>query len=63
MLVSQNSKTAAILVLKTSPVGVELFSDVNAFLRRIKPLVLSTPWVLTTKCRVSVEGPYLQFET
>ena len=57
MLVSQNSKTAAILVSQTSPVGVELFSDVHAFYYRIKPLVVSTPSVLKTKCRVSVEGP------
>ena len=57
MLVSQNSKTAAILVSQTSPVGVELFSDVHAFYYRIKPLVFSTPSVLKTKCRVRVEGP------
>ena len=63
MLVSQNSNTAAILVSQTSPVGVELFSEVHAFFCGIKPLVVSTPSVLKTKCRVSVEGPQLQFET
>ena len=31
ILVSQNNETAAILVFQTSPVGVELFSYVNAF--------------------------------
>ena len=31
ILVSQNNETAAILVSQTSPVGVELFSYVNAF--------------------------------
>ena len=31
MLVSQNYKTAAILVSQTNPVGVELFSYANAF--------------------------------
>ena len=31
ILVSQNNKTAAMLVSQTSPVGVELFSYVNAF--------------------------------
>ena len=30
-LVSQNNKTAAMLVFQTSPGGVELFSYVNAF--------------------------------
>ena len=29
LLVSQNNKTAAMLVFKTSPVGVQLFSYVN----------------------------------
>ena len=56
MLVSQNSNTAAILVSQTSPVGVELFSDVHAFSCGINPLVVSAPSVLKTKCRVSVEG-------
>jgi len=31
ILVSQNNETAAILVSQTSPVGVELFYDINAF--------------------------------
>ena len=31
IFVSQNNKTAAMLVSQTSPVGVELFSYVNAF--------------------------------
>ena len=31
MLVSQNNETAAMFVSQTSPVGVELFSYVNAF--------------------------------
>ena len=31
ILVSQNNKTAAMLVFQTSPVGVELFSYANAF--------------------------------
>ena len=31
ILVSQNNKTAAMLVSRTSPVGVELFSYANAF--------------------------------
>ena len=31
VLESQNNETAALLVLQTSPVGVELFSYVNAF--------------------------------
>ena len=31
MLVSQNNETAAMLVLQTSPVGVELLSCANAF--------------------------------
>ena len=31
MLVFQNNKTAAMLVFQTNPVGVELFSYVNAF--------------------------------
>ena len=31
ILVSQNNETAAMLVSQTSPVGVELFSYVNAF--------------------------------
>ena len=31
ILVSQNNETAAMLVLQTSPVEVELFSYVNAF--------------------------------
>ena len=31
ILVSQNNETAAILVSQASPVGVELFSYVNAF--------------------------------
>ena len=31
ILVFQNNKTAAMLVFQTSPVGVELFSYVNAF--------------------------------
>ena len=34
--VFQNNNTAAMLVLQTSPVGVELFSYVNAFLRSHK---------------------------
>ena len=29
LLVSQNNKTAAMLVFKTSPVGVQIFSYVN----------------------------------
>ena len=32
ILVSQNNGTEAMLVFQTSPVGVELFSYVNAFL-------------------------------
>ena len=32
ILVLQNNKTAAMLVYQTSPVGIELFSYVNAFL-------------------------------
>ena len=31
ILVSQNNETAAMLVSQTSPVGVELFSNANAF--------------------------------
>ena len=31
ILVSQNNETAAIFVLQTDPVGIELFSYVNAF--------------------------------
>ena len=31
ILVSQNNETAAMFVSQTSPVGVELFSYVNAF--------------------------------
>ena len=31
ILVSQNNETAATLVSQTSPLGVELFSSVNAF--------------------------------
>ena len=31
ILVSQNNKTAAMLVSLTNPVGVELFSNANAF--------------------------------
>ena len=31
IFVSQNNETAAMLVYQTSPVGVELFSYVNAF--------------------------------
>ena len=31
ILVSQNNETAAMLVSQTSPLGVELFSYVNAF--------------------------------
>ena len=31
ILVFQNNKTAAMLVYQTSPVGIELFSYVNAF--------------------------------
>ena len=31
IFVSQNNKTAAMLVFQTSPVGVELFSYVHAF--------------------------------
>ena len=31
ILVFQNNKTAAMLVFQTSPVGVDLFSYVNAF--------------------------------
>ena len=31
ILMSQNNETAAMLVSQTSPVGVELFSYVNAF--------------------------------
>ena len=31
ILVFQNNKTAAMLVFQTNPVGVELFSYVNAF--------------------------------
>ena len=31
ILVSQNNETAAMLVSKTSPLGVELFSYANAF--------------------------------
>ena len=31
ILVFQNNKTAAMLVHQTSPVGVDLFSNVNAF--------------------------------
>ena len=31
ILVSQNMKTAAMLVFQTNPVGVELFSYANAF--------------------------------
>ena len=31
IFVSQNNETAAMLVSQTSPVGVELFSYVNAF--------------------------------
>ena len=31
ILVSQNNETAAMLVFQTSPLGVELFSNVNAF--------------------------------
>ena len=49
MLVSQNSNTAAILVSQTSPVGVELFSEVHAFFCGIKPLVVSTPSVLRVR--------------
>ena len=36
MLVSQNYNTAAMWMIVTSPVGVELSSDVNAFLSRNK---------------------------
>ena len=36
ILVFKNNKTAAMLVLQTSPGGVELFSYVNAFLRSHK---------------------------
>ena len=32
MFLSQNNETAAMFVSQTSPVGVELFSYVNAFL-------------------------------
>ena len=31
ILVSQNNETAAIFVFQTDPVGIELFSYVNAF--------------------------------
>ena len=31
MFVSQNNETAAMFVFQTNPVGVELFSYVNAF--------------------------------
>ena len=31
IFVSQNNETAAMMVFQTSPVGVELFSYVNAF--------------------------------
>ena len=31
IFVSQNNETAAMFVFQTSPVGVELFSSVNAF--------------------------------
>ena len=31
ILVFQNNETAAMLVFQTSPVGVELFSSLNAF--------------------------------
>ena len=31
ILVSQNNETAAMMVSQTNPVGVELFSYVNAF--------------------------------
>ena len=31
ILVSQNNETVAMLVSQTNPVGVELFSDANAF--------------------------------
>ena len=36
MLVSQNYNTAAMWMIVTSPVAVELSSDVNAFLSRNK---------------------------
>ena len=36
MFVSQNNETAAMFVAQTSPVGVELFSCVNAFIRSNK---------------------------
>ena len=36
MLVSQNNNTAAVWMILTSPLGVELFSYVNAFLSRNK---------------------------
>ena len=37
MLVSQSNKTAAILLSQIGPVGVELFSDVNAFFVVLNP--------------------------
>ena len=43
ILVSQNNETAAMLVSQTSPVGVEVFSYVNAFFCPNK-----FAWMLTT---------------
>ena len=43
ILVSQNNETAAMLVSQTSPVGVEVFSHVNAFFCSNK-----FAWMLTT---------------
>ena len=47
ILVSQNNETAAMLVSQTSPVGVELFSYVNAFFCSNKFTYMLATWVKT----------------
>ena len=47
ILLSQNNETAAMLVSQTSPLGVELFSDANAFFCSNKSAQMLATWVKT----------------
>ena len=47
IFVSQNNKTAAMFVSQTSPVGVELFSYINAFFCSNKFAQMLATWVKT----------------
>ena len=60
IFVSQNNETAAMFVSQTSPLGVELFSYVNAFFCSNKFTYMLATWVKTqnkTAVLVHQENP------